>query len=454
LAVILDLQASKGCIISHGFPTFPLALGFSHGANMLYALTSLEDNQVPSFRQTKGSPMDLQFSAEHTAFQSEVRSFIEGNLPLDIQEKGRRGLKIEKEDVRRWHAILFERGWAAPNWPKKHGGCEWDAVRRYIFSEELARCHAPALSPFGLTMVGPVIYTFGTEEQKKRYLPKILSGEEFWCQGYSEPGAGSDLASLQTKAVPDGDHYIVNGQKTWTTYAQWADQIFCLVRTSSEGKRQEGISFLLIDMNTPGIEVQPIITLDGGREINSTFFSDVHVPLENRVGEENKGWTYAKFLLGNERSSIARVGYSKARLRRLKQIAAEEKSGGQPMIEDADFRRAISDVEIKLKTLEFTELRYLMAETQGDGPGAEVSLLKIRGTEIQQELTELSMQAMGMYAHPYIPESMEYGWNEDSIGPEIAPSLSPSYFNVRKTSIYGGTNEIQKNIMAKMIFGL
>jgi alkylation response protein AidB-like acyl-CoA dehydrogenase len=303
-------------------------------------------------------------------------------------------------------------------------------------------------------MVGPVIYTFGTEEQKKRYLPKILSGEEFWCQGYSEPGAGSDLASLQTKAVPDGDHYIVNGQKTWTTYAQWADQIFCLVRTSSEGKRQEGISFLLIDMNTPGIEVQPIITLDGGREINSTFFSDVQVPLENRVGEENKGWTYAKFLLGNERSSIARVGYSKARLRRLKQIAAEEKSGGQPMIEDADFRRAISDVEIKLKTLEFTELRYLMAETQGDGPGAEVSLLKIRGTEIQQELTELSMQAMGMYAHPYIPESMEYGWNEDPIGPEIAPSLSPSYFNVRKTSIYGGTNEIQKNIMAKMVFGL
>jgi alkylation response protein AidB-like acyl-CoA dehydrogenase len=429
-------------------------LGFSHGANMLYALTSLEGNQVPSFRQTKGSPMDLQFSAEHTAFQSEVRSFIEGNLPLDIQEKGRRGLKIEKEDVRRWHTILFERGWAAPNWPKKHGGCEWDAVRRYIFSEELARCHAPALSPFGLTMVGPVIYTFGTEEQKKRYLPKILSGEEFWCQGYSEPGAGSDLASLQTKAVPDGDHYIVNGQKTWTTYAQWADQIFCLVRTSSEGKRQEGISFLLIDMNTPGIEVQPIITLDGGREINSTFFSDVQVPLENRVGEENKGWTYAKFLLGNERSSIARVGYSKARLRRLKQIAAEEKSGGQPMIEDADFRRAISDVEIKLKTLEFTELRYLMAETQGDGPGAEVSLLKIRGTEIQQELTELSMQAMGMYAHPYIPESMEYGWNEDPIGPEIAPSLSPSYFNVRKTSIYGGTNEIQKNIMAKMVFGL
>lgn len=398
--------------------------------------------------------MDLQFSAEHTTFQREVRAFIEENLPSDIREKGERGLKIEKEDVYRWHQILFAKGWSAPHWPEEHGGCNWDPVRRYIFGEELARNHCPPLSAFGLTMVGPVIYTFGSDEQKQTYLPKILSGEEFWCQGYSEPGAGSDLASLQTKAILDGDHYVINGQKTWTTSAPWADRIFCLVRTSNEGKRQEGISFLLIDMKTPGIEVQPIITIDGGAEINNTYFTDVRVPVENRVGEENKGWTYAKFLLGNERSSIARVGASKARLRRLKAIAKEERAGGRPMIEDADFRRAIADVEIKLKSLEYTELRFLMAGTQGEGPGAEVSMLKVRGTEIQQDLTELSMKAMGMYAHPHVPESLEYGWNEDPIGPEIAPSLSPSYFNVRKTSIYGGTNEIQKNIMAKMVLGL
>jgi len=398
--------------------------------------------------------MDLQFSEEHVAFQREVRAFIEANLPTDIREKVSRGLKLEKDDIYRWHKILYAKGWAAPHWPTEHGGCAWDPVRRYIFNEELARGHCPSLSAFGLMMVGPVIYTFGSDAQKKTYLPKILSGEEFWCQGYSEPGAGSDLASLQTKATRDGDDYIVSGQKTWTTSAPWADRIFCLVRTSSEGKPQEGISFLLIDMKSPGIEVKPIITIDGGAEINDTFFDNVRVPVENRVGEENKGWTYAKFLLGNERSGIARVGASKARLRRLKEIAAEEKSSGAPLIEDADFRRSIAEVEIKLKSLEFTELRFLMAAAQGNGPGAEVSMLKIRGTEIQQDLTELSMKAMGMYAHPYVPESLEYGWNEDPIGPEIAPSLSPSYFNVRKTSIYGGTNEIQKNIMAKMVLGL
>ncbi len=398
--------------------------------------------------------MDLNYSAEHAIFQDEVRTFIQENLPRDLGEKRRRGLKIEKDDVYRWHRTLFEKGWIAPNWPIEFGGCAWDPVRRYIFDEELASAHCPPLSPFGLAMVGPVIYTFGNDEQKKRYLPKILSGEEFWCQGYSEPGAGSDLASLQTKAERIGDHYKVNGQKTWTSYAQWADQIFCLVRTSSNGKLQEGISFLLIDMQSPGVEVNPIVTMDGGTEVNNTYFDNVKVPIENLVGEENKGWTYAKFLLGNERSSIAQVGHSKAQLRRLKDMAKEEKLGGQPIFEDPDFRKSIAELEIKLKSLEFTELRFLMADTQGEGPGAEVSMLKIRGTEIQQELTELSMKVVGIYAHPYVPESLDYGWNEDPVGPELAAGLSPQYFNVRKTSIYGGSNEIQKNIMAKMVLGL
>ena len=398
--------------------------------------------------------MDLQFSTEHTVFQDEVRTFIKDNLPRDLQDKRQRGLRLEKEDVFRWHVILHEKGWIAPHWPVEHGGCAWDPVRRYIFGEELARAHCPPLSPFGLTMVGPVIYSFGNQEQKSRFLPKILSGEEFWCQGYSEPSAGSDLASLQTRAVRDGDHFIVNGQKTWTSYAQWADWIFCLVRTSSEGKQQEGISFLLIDMNSPGVEFRPIVTMDGDAEINDTFFDNVRVPAENLVGAENKGWTYAKFLLGNERSSIAEVGHSKARLRRLKDIAQGEKGGGQPVYADPDFRKSIAELEIKLKALEYTELRFLMADTRGEGPGAEVSMLKIRGTEIQQELTELSMKAVGMYAHPYIPESMEYGWNENHVGPNLAAGLSPAYFNVRKTSIYGGSNEIQKNIMAKMVLGL
>ncbi len=398
--------------------------------------------------------MDLQFSAEHRAFQEEVRAFIEAKLPQDIREKVRRGLKLEKDDYLRWQRILYEKGWIAPHWPKKYGGCEWDAVRRYIFEEEQGRAGCPRIIAFGLRMVGPVIYTFGNEEQKARFLPRILSSEDWWCQGYSEPGAGSDLASLQTRAVRDGDHYVVNGTKTWTTMAQWADWIFCLVRTRTDGKPQEGISFLLIDMKTPGIEVTPIVTIDGGREINTVFFSDVRVPVQNLVGEENKGWTYAKFLLSHERSGIARVGASKAQLARLKEIAAEETAGGRPLIEDPDFRREIASIEIDLMALEYTELRYLMAGEKNEAPGAEANMLKIRGTEIQQRLSELLMNAMGLYAHPYVPEALEYGWNEAPIGPDQAATMAPTYFNMRKTSIYGGTNEIQKNIMAKMVLGL
>ncbi len=398
--------------------------------------------------------MDLRFSGEHAAFQKEVRAFIEEKLPSTTREKVTRGLKLDKDDYYGWHRILHEKGWIAPAWPKKYGGAEWDGVQRYIFSEETGRGHCPRLVAFGLTMVGPVIFTYGNEEQKERFLPGILSGDVAWCQGYSEPGAGSDLASLQTRAVRDGDHYIVNGQKTWTTMAQWADWIFCLVRTSSEGKPQEGISFLLIDMNSSGIEVQPIRTLDGSAEVNSVFLTDVRVPVENRIGEENKGWTYAKFLLGNERSGIARVGASKAQFQRIKDLASQEMSGGRPMIEDDAYRRRLADLEIRIKAVEYTELRYLMAANKGLEPGAEANMLKIRGTEIQQDLSEMLMRTMGIYAHPSLPEALEYGWNEDPIGSEEAAMAAPAYFNMRKASIYGGTNEIQKNIMAKMVLGL
>lgn len=398
--------------------------------------------------------MDLHFSAEYRAFQEKVRTFVQDNLPPDIREKVRKGLRIEKEDVHRWQDILAKQGWLVPAWPVEHGGTGWSQVERHIFQEELARGGAPSTSPFGVSMVGPVIYTFGSDAQKQYYLPRIASNIEWWCQGYSEPGAGSDLASLQTRAERDGDHYIVNGQKTWTTYATYADMIFCLVRTSSEGKIQEGISFLLIDMKSPGIEIHPIRTVDGGSEVNSVFFTDVRVPMENRVGEENKGWTYAKFLLGHERGTVANSAASKQQIVKLKEIAAAERAGGRFLIDDPDFKREIAEVEIALTALEYTDLRYLMASAKGQPVGAEVSMLKVRATEIQQRISQLLMQALGYYANPYIPEALDYGWNEDPIGAGYAPALAPQYFNKRKTSIYGGSNEIQRNILAKMVLGL
>ena len=398
--------------------------------------------------------MDLEFTDELRDFQREVREFIEARLPRDIREKVRRFLTLGKDDYLRWQDILAERGWLVYTWPVEHGGTDWSPVQRYIFEEESGRANAPRIIPFGPKMVGPVIYTFGSEAQKAAYLPPIARNETWWCQGYSEPDAGSDLASLRTRAVRDGDHYVVNGTKTWTTAAHWADMMFCLVRTDTEVKAQEGISFVLIDMRDPGVEVRPIVTMDGGREINTVYLTDVRVPVENRIGEENRGWTYAKFLLGHERFGIARLSESKARLSWLKDIARRHRVGAGVLADDAEFMRTVAETEIDLTALEYTELRALMSAEQGKAPGMEANMLKIRGTDVQQKISEMLMKAMGYYAAPHLPEALEYGWNEAPVGPDGAAGLAPAYFNMRKTSIYGGTNEIQRNIIARMVLGL
>ena len=391
--------------------------------------------------------MDVSFSPADEAFRAEVRNFI-------AEHKDEIGTgdseDLSKETYLGWHRILYRQGWVAPHWPKQYGGTGWGVTQRYIFNEESARAETPPLLPFGLAMVGPVIYTFGNDEQKQKYLPRILSGDDWWCQGYSEPGSGSDLASLRTRAVREGDFYIVNGQKTWTTLAQFADWIFCLVRTDTTVKQQEGISFLLIDMNTPGITVKPIIVLGGAREVNEVFFDNVKVPVENRIGEENKGWTYAKFLLINERSGIAGVARSKRAIERLKDIAAAETVDGTPLIDTDEFSRKVAELEIDLSALEYTELRTLAAESKGQMAGPESSILKIKGTEIQQRVTELVMEAVGYYAYPN-----ERGLGDNVyVGPDYALGSAGRYFNMRKTSIYGGSNEIQRNIIAKAVLGL
>ena len=397
--------------------------------------------------------MNLEFSPEEIAFRAEVRAFIEENYPEELKEIGSRE-DLTRDQFLAWHKVLGKKGWAAPAWPEKYGGTGWTSTQRYIWSEENARVDAMMPLPFGVSMVAPVIYTFGNEEQKERYLPKILSGEEWWCQGYSEPGAGSDLASLKTTAVRDGDHYVINGQKTWTTLAQHADWGFFLCRTDpTASKPQEGISFILVDMNTPGIEVRPIITIDGGHEVNEVWLTDVRVPVENRVGEENQGWTYAKFLLAHERSGIAGVARSKRGVERLRNIASTELIDGEPLIKDDSFARKISQLEIDLTALEFTELRTLARESEGKGPGPESSILKVKGTEIQQRLTELTLEAVGTYGAPDFRGFPEDGSNEFPIGPDYAHHAGPNYFNFRKTSIYGGSNEIQRNIITKMILG-
>ena len=398
--------------------------------------------------------MNLEFTTEEIAFREEVRQFIEDNYPRDFVGAGVRD-DLSREQFLAWHKILGEKGWSTPSWPVEYGGTGWTPTQKYIWSEENARADTIMPLPFGVNMVGPVIYTFGNEEQKARHLPGIRSGDVWWCQGYSEPGAGSDLASLKTTAVRDGDHYIVNGQKTWTTLAQHADWGFFLVRTDpNAAKPQEGISFLLIDMNTPGIEVKPIITIDGSHEVNETWLTDVRVPVENLIGEENKGWTYAKFLLAHERSGIAGVARSKRGVEKLKQIASTELLEGKPLIRDEDFARKVSQLEIDLTALEFTELRTLAGEAQGKGPGPESSILKVKGTEIQQRLTELTLEAVGNYGAPYFRGFPEEGSNAYPIGPDYAHGAAPNYFNMRKTSIYGGSNEIQRNIISKMILGL
>ncbi|MGV8996483.1 MAG: acyl-CoA dehydrogenase family protein [Parvibaculaceae bacterium] len=396
--------------------------------------------------------MDISFSPEENAFRDEVRTFIADSYPKDLASRRTRG-EMTKEDILTWHRILYKKGWVVPHWPVEYGGTGWSITQRFIWNEENARAETQGLLPFGLSMVGPVIFNYGNEEQKKRFLPGILSADDWWCQGYSEPGAGSDLASLRTKAVLDGDHYVVNGHKIWTTLAQYADWMFCLVRTNADVKAQEGISFLLIDMKTPGITVRPIITMDGAHEVNEVFLENVRVPVENRIGEENKGWTYAKFLLGNERSGIAGVARSKKAIERLKSIATAELMDGQPLMKSDEFARKVAELEIDLSALEVTELRTLAAESKGKGPGPEASILKIKGTEIQQRITELAVEAVGNYGFVEVPTG-EMAGNDFVAGPDYSNGAAQNYFNMRKTSIYGGSNEIQHNIIAKMVLGL
>jgi len=396
--------------------------------------------------------MDLNYSARDEAFRAEVRSFLAANLPADLQTKVRKHLRLKRQDYVRWHKIVAKQGWAAPAWPTEFGGPGWDATQRHIWEEECAIAGTPPILPFGVNMVAPVIMAFGSPEQKAHYLPRILDCTDWWCQGYSEPGAGSDLASLKTTAVREGDHYIVNGQKTWTTLGQHADMIFCLVRTDQNVRKQEGISFLLIDMKSPGITVRPIIMLDEDHEVNEVFFDNVHVPVANLVGKENKGWTYAKYLLGHERTGIAAVGRSKRELLFLKKIANQQQKNGKPLLEDPLFAARVANLEIELMALEVTVLRTIAQEAHGPGPQA--SVLKVRGSEIQQLLTELMVEALGPQALPFDPAYLD-GEREHALsGDDDGAPLAACYFNFRKTSIYGGSNEIQKNIITQMILGL
>jgi alkylation response protein AidB-like acyl-CoA dehydrogenase len=398
--------------------------------------------------------MDLNYSAEDLAFRDKVRAYLEANLPADLQHKVLNHKRLGKEDYVRWHRILAKQGWVAPAWPVEYGGTGWSPVQRHIWEEECARAGTPRIMPFGVNMVAPVLMAFGDEAQRRRYLPRILSCEDWWCQGYSEPGSGSDLASLKTRAERQGDHYIVNGQKTWTTLAQYADMIFCLVRTDPAARKQEGISFLLIDMHTPGITVRPIIMLDEEHEVNEVFFDNVKVPAENLVGQENKGWTYAKYLLGHERTGIAAVGNSKRELQFLKRFAAGRRKNGRPLIEDPLFAAKVASLEVDLIALEVTVLRVVSQEAERRAPGPEASMLKIKGTEIQQALTELMLEAAGPYGMPFDPAYLDGEREHALTGENDAAPLAPYYFNYRKTSIYGGSNEIQKNIIAQMILGL
>lgn len=400
--------------------------------------------------------MHVEFTSDELAFRKEVRRFFREKFPADIRYKQMNGIGLTKDDMVRWQKILYEQGWAAVNWPVEYGGTGWSAIQKYIFANEIAEANAPDMVPFGVKMVAPVIYTFGNEAQKKRFLPDILKSSVWWCQGYSEPGAGSDLASLKTRAERRGDHYLVNGTKTWTTLGHYADWIFCLVRTSSDvARRQEGISFLLIDMSTPGVTVKPIITIEGDREVNEVHLENVEVPLDNLVGEEGKGWTYGKVLLQHERTNIAGVARSKYRLRRLREQTSQPVHGAAPLIGDRNFARKLAVLDIELRALEYTELRTLAAVAVGKAPGPESSILKVKGTEIQQELDALFMEAAGYYALPYVPEQYVADFPvDDRIGFGSETKSSLRYFNNRKASIYGGSNEIQKNIIAKHVLGL
>jgi alkylation response protein AidB-like acyl-CoA dehydrogenase len=392
--------------------------------------------------------MDLNFTAEELAFRARIREWVADNLPRDISQKVMLAQNLTRDDMQRWARILGKQGWLGWGWPQQFGGPGWNAVQKHLFEEECARAGAPRVPPFGPIMVAPVIMAFGSPEQQKRFLPGIASGEVWWSQGYSEPGSGSDLASLKTRAERRGDKYIVNGQKTWTTLGQYGEWIFCLVRTSNEGKPQTGISFLLIDMKSPGVKVRPIVLMDGGAEVNEVFFDNVEVPAENLVGEENKGWTYAKHLLAHERTNIADVNRAKRELERLKRMARAE-----GVYDDFRFRDQIALLEVDIVALEMLVLRVLSAEKSGKQSLDIAGLLKIKGSEIQQRYTELMMLACGPYGLPFIAEAMEAGWQGDHVGAAHCATATAGYLNYRKTTIYGGSNEVQRNIVAQTVLG-
>ncbi len=401
--------------------------------------------------------MDLRFSADEVAFRDELRAFYRDNLPDDMRERMRLGHSSEKDDTIRWQRILNKKGWAAYSWPKQWGGPGWTPVQRMMFLEENQLAPAPDVQVFNITMIGPVLIQFGTEEQKKRFLPRAANLDDWWCQGFSEPGAGSDLAALKTAARRDGDDYVVNGQKIWTSTAHMADWCFLLVRTDPQApKRQEGISFLLVDMKTPGITVRPIISIDGTHHLNEVFFDDVRVPASLRVGEENKGWDVAKFLLGNERTGIARLGRSKERLSFAKEAARDMRAGGRPLSEDFEFRRRVAQLEVDIAALELTQLRVVSAHDRArDGrPDPLSSVLKIKGTELLQAASELVMDVGGPLSMPDWALELEALSNEPELGPSWATDATRSYLMLRAASIYGGTNEIMKNIVSKAVLGL
>ena len=404
--------------------------------------------------------MDLAFNTEELAFQKEVRDWIAANMPPEVAEESRRSRSshVSKERLLQWQKKLAGKGWLCPNWPKEYGGPGWSSTQKFIFEMEMARADSPYLSSFSIKMVAPVLMRFGSEAQKRRFLPRIAAAEELWCQGYSEPGSGSDLASLRTRAVRDGDHYIVSGQKIWTTNAHWADWIFCLVRTSTEGKPQQGITFLLIDMKSPGIRIDPIYLADGTRtpmrhEVNQVFFTDVKVPSENLVGEENKGWTYAKYLLEFERGGQAFGPRLRKAFRHLQTLSRTQLAAGEPLSANAQWREKMAAVEIEIDAVEMNELMFYSGLKAGDAPGNMGSVVKMRGTEVGQKVTELAVEAVGWYGVPFT-ELRNYDSNVVPVGGDYVDDVAPRYFNGRKTTIYGGSSEVQRNVLAKAMLGL
>ncbi|MBT6313070.1 MAG: pimeloyl-CoA dehydrogenase large subunit [Alphaproteobacteria bacterium] len=399
--------------------------------------------------------MDMTFTPAEQAFRREVQAFVAENLPAPIARKVADGVEMTRDDMSTWMQILAKQGWLATNWEQKDGGPGWSTAQKHIFEEECAAAGAPDIIPFGTRMVGPVLLAFGTPEQKAKYLPGIVSGEMLWCQGYSEPGAGSDLAQLQLSAKLDGDEYVVNGTKIWTTQAHMADMIFVLARTDNSGRKQDGVTCLLIDMKAPGVTVRPIITIDGRHRFNQEFFDDVRVPVADRVGEAGDGWRIAKYLLGHERSNAAGVAGAVRMLKKLRAIAKAERAEGETLMQDQDFRRTLADVETRLEVLRMTAMRNL-ARASADKPvGAEASVVKLGMAEIRKDISELSMQAGAYYANPFDPKAIREGWgNQQPIGADYIFKLAPDYFEMRARSIAGGSNEIQKNIIAKRTLGL